>query len=99
MCDRCPTCGQKTRVELTTSEEEVLSLLSRGYCTKEIGIRMEISARTVKSYLARIYFKLGVDPEKLHCHIRVATWWNCELFQIGLRELGMISGNELSRAA
>jgi len=53
----------KTRdefVRLTTREEEVLVMLSKGYSNKEIADRMELSVDTVRSHLKHIYEKMHV---------------------------------------
>lgn len=58
----------------------------------DVGRSLGVSERQVKTLLWRLYFKLGLaeDPE-LHKQIRLAVWWNCELFQVGLRELRMVA--------
>jgi NarL family two-component system response regulator YdfI len=48
-------------IELTEREREVLEAVARGERSKEIALRLGISERTVKAYLASIYNKLGVD--------------------------------------
>ena len=53
----------KTRedfVRLTTREEEVLVLLSKGYSNKEIADRMQLSVDTIRSHLKHIYEKMHV---------------------------------------
>jgi DNA-binding NarL/FixJ family response regulator len=59
---------QKARVRdetprLSTREEEVLVLLSKGFSNKEIADQLKITVDTVCSYLKRIY-------EKMHVHSR-----------------------------
>jgi DNA-binding NarL/FixJ family response regulator len=46
---------------LTAREAELLSLLAEGLTNKELGKRLFISQATVKTHLAHIYAKLGVD--------------------------------------
>lgn len=46
---------------LTAREAELLSLLAEGLTNKEFGKRLFISEATVKTHLAHIYAKLGVD--------------------------------------
>ncbi|HEX2989076.1 MAG TPA: response regulator transcription factor [Anaerolineales bacterium] len=46
---------------LTDRELEVLRSVARGQRSKEIGLQLGISERTVKAHLASIYGKLGVD--------------------------------------
>lgn len=46
---------------LTAREAELLSLLAEGLTNKELGRRLFISEATVKTHLAHIYAKLGVE--------------------------------------
>ena len=46
---------------LTPREAELLSLLIEGHSNRELGKRLFISEATVKTHLAHIYAKLGVD--------------------------------------
>lgn len=47
-------------IHLTSREEAVLVLLSKGYSNKEIADRLELSVDTVRSHLKRIYEKMHV---------------------------------------
>jgi two-component system NarL family response regulator len=49
------------RAELTPREMEVLQLLSRGRCNKEIAAALFLSEDTVKSHLKTLFAKLGVQ--------------------------------------
>ena len=51
---------QKSTVRLTTREEEVLILLSKGYSNKEIASQLSIGTETVGSHLKHIYEKMHV---------------------------------------
>ena len=50
----------KPDVRLTTREEEVLILLSKGYANKEIASQLNIGTETVGSHLKHIYEKMHV---------------------------------------
>jgi DNA-binding NarL/FixJ family response regulator len=47
--------------KLTTREQEILELLSKGYYYKEIGDRLKITINTVRTHLHHIYEKLHVQ--------------------------------------
>jgi DNA-binding NarL/FixJ family response regulator len=47
-------------VRLTTREEEVLVMLSKGYSNKEIADKLNLSVDTVRSHLKHIYEKMHV---------------------------------------
>ena len=49
-----------TTGKLTIREQEVLLLAARGMSNKDIALRLNLSHRTVKSYLVDIFSKLGV---------------------------------------
>jgi DNA-binding NarL/FixJ family response regulator len=46
---------------LSAREVEVLSLVARGLSNGEVARELHLSQATVKTHLARIYGKLGVD--------------------------------------
>ncbi|NBD35231.1 MAG: response regulator, partial [Chloroflexi bacterium] len=48
-------------IALTKREQEVLDAVARGDRSKEIGVKLGITERTVKAHLTNIYNKLGVD--------------------------------------
>jgi DNA-binding NarL/FixJ family response regulator len=60
---RRPPANPSNEAHLSTRENEVLGLLSRGLSNKEIADQMRLSTETVRSYLKTIY-------EKLHVHCR-----------------------------
>jgi len=55
-----PTPSVESEVELTDREKEVLDWVSKGFSSKEIADRLDISARTVSLHLQHIYSKLHV---------------------------------------
>ncbi|MFE7419638.1 response regulator [Rhodococcus sp. NPDC057529] len=52
---------QRPEEALTPREAELLTLLAKGMTNKELGKALFISEATVKTHLAHIYSKLGVD--------------------------------------
>jgi DNA-binding NarL/FixJ family response regulator len=52
--------GANTSVKLTEREEQILSLLSKGYANKEIADKISVSMSTVRTHLRHIYEKLHV---------------------------------------
>jgi RNA polymerase sigma factor (sigma-70 family) len=52
--------ARDSMVKLTSREEEVLTLLSRGYSNKEIADRLSVSVETVRSHLKKIYERMHV---------------------------------------
>lgn len=47
--------------DLSMREQAVLALLRRGQSNKEMSAALDISTRTVQTYLRRIYWHLGVQ--------------------------------------
>lgn len=54
--------------QLTTREEEILQLISRGYANKEIASRLDVGVSTVRTHIEHIYQKLQV-----HCRTEAAA--------------------------
>lgn len=52
--------GLDPSVSLTTREEEILVLLTKGYANKEIADSLNLSVETVRSHLKNIYTKMHV---------------------------------------
>jgi len=50
-----------TSAILTPREREILQLISEGQTTKETGLRLNVSAKTIESARRRIMQKLGID--------------------------------------
>ncbi|WP_128102324.1 response regulator transcription factor [Paenibacillus sp. DCT19] len=60
-------------ISITDKELIVLQAIARGSRSKEIGLEMGISERTVKAHLTTIYNKLGVDSRPQA--VAVAVEW------------------------
>ena len=57
---RKPLPGSDADVALSAREQEILSLLTKGYSNKEIAVQIHISVPTVCTHLQHIYQKLHV---------------------------------------
>jgi DNA-binding NarL/FixJ family response regulator len=55
-----PILRSATSTDLTAREHDVLNLLTQGLSNKQIGHRLRIAERTVKSHLTSAYQRLGV---------------------------------------
>jgi DNA-binding NarL/FixJ family response regulator len=57
-----PYAGREAEpaAELSDREAEVVRLIARGYSNKEIGAMLKLSVKTVETYKARTFKKLGV---------------------------------------
>ncbi|MBN2353875.1 MAG: response regulator transcription factor [Spirochaetales bacterium] len=51
----------QTAFGITVREAEVIRELSTGRTNREIGTRLNISERTVKAHVAKVYAKMNVD--------------------------------------
>ncbi|AQS71300.1 response regulator transcription factor [Streptomyces pactum] len=61
VADRLMTRLREPRTSLTRRETEVLALVAEGLSNQHIAERLHLTEGTVKSHLARVYTKLGVD--------------------------------------
>lgn len=55
-----PSASLSEKEKLSAREMEILALLAEGLSNKEIGVRLNITAGTVRAHLMRIYDKLHV---------------------------------------
>lgn len=62
-------------VQLTPRELEVLQAAAAGEHNKEIALRLNISARTVKAHLTSVYNKLGIDSRAAAIAIAAQKGW------------------------
>ncbi len=76
---------------LTPTELKIAALVADGLGQSEIVRRTGKCPTNVKNRLRAIYTKLQVDDPGFHPHVRLGVYLNCELFQIGLRELKLAS--------
>lgn len=53
--------AEQRSIELSSREREVLSLVGEGLPNKRIAQRLEISEKTVKAHLTRIFARIGVS--------------------------------------
>ena len=56
-----PNVKVRETLGVSDREYEVLTLLAEGRSNKEIANKLEVSPNTVKTHVARVYEKLGVD--------------------------------------
>ncbi|MET8266493.1 response regulator transcription factor [Micromonospora arida] len=61
VADRLMNRLREPSTTLTPRETEVLTLVAEGLSNHAVGVRLHLTEGTVKSHLARIYTKLGVD--------------------------------------
>ncbi|WP_405107771.1 response regulator transcription factor [Micromonospora sp. NBC_01405] len=61
VADRLMNRLRAPRVALTRREIEVLALVAEGLSNQAVGQRLHLTEGTVKSHLAHVYAKLGVD--------------------------------------
>lgn len=54
-----PTASTAFSGALTAREAQILMLLAEGMLTKEVALRLHISAETVKTHLRNVYQKTG----------------------------------------
>ncbi|WSR59939.1 LuxR C-terminal-related transcriptional regulator [Micromonospora ureilytica] len=59
--NRAPSSAKGLLDSLTNREREVVALLVDGQNNRGIARRLNISERTVRNHLSRIFFKLGVQ--------------------------------------
>lgn len=64
---------RRHNLTFTKREEEVLSLLRAARSNREIALTMGIEERTVKSYIAKLIRKVGVE-NRIALSVRAATW-------------------------
>ena len=67
--------SEKSPLELTPRELEVLQGVAAGERNKEIAYRLGISSRTVKAHLTSVYNKLGVDSRAAAIAIAAQKGW------------------------
>jgi len=58
---RAESLRGESKGDLTDREAEVLRLISFGYSNKEIGVKMELSVKTIEAHKANAMRKLGIS--------------------------------------
>lgn len=86
----CPHCRHQFTPTLSTVEMQLATLAAEGLHAKEIATETGTAVQTVKNQLNRLCMKLGVPRYEYATRVKLAIYLNCELFQIGLKELGFI---------
>jgi len=66
-------CTETAPASLNAREVEILTLVAHGASTNEIAATIFMSPDTVKTYLARIYRKLGVNDRAAAIYLAVST--------------------------
>ncbi len=74
-------------MQLTTKQEQILSLAARGLKDRHIADRMGLSVRTVQNHLARIY-------TKNHTNNRVSAIWLYMNSEIEIVERHAVQGKK-----
>ena len=65
--------NQQAEKPLTNREEEVLSLVARGYAAKQVAKQLGISHKTVELHKSRIFTKLGVSNQAAAVSMAIST--------------------------
>ena len=68
--------AERTNVELTPREAEVLSLLRQGLANKQIARALGISQATVKAHLTSVFQRIGVTDR-----VQAAVWAERRAFE------------------
>src|ERR1700689_371174 len=58
--DSKPNSSNPAQVKVTPREQQVLSLLVRGFSNREIGYELRISLRIVKQHLRMLFSRVGI---------------------------------------
>lgn len=66
-----------------------MELVAQGLSDAEIGQILHVSRRTVKGHMADIRENLDMVGAR---RTRLAVYWGCELFRLGLEFYGIIPG-------
>jgi DNA-binding CsgD family transcriptional regulator len=92
MSPTCPSCGLVSTnfgKKLTPGEVNLMNLISEGHSIGEAGASLGYGYESTKRVLGAAREKMGIEREV----VQQIVYWNCELFQKGLRELNMLPRN------
>lgn len=65
---------KKSQQDLSLSEIQMIKLCYEGYSNKDIGERMNLSTRTVDTYIKRLTEKLGLKSKLRSCAFLCREW-------------------------
>lgn len=69
--------------QLSAREEEVVTMVAQGKCTKEIAVALGLATKTVETHRHNIYTKLGVGSAVEMTHYALAKGLVGNKFQAG----------------
>jgi DNA-binding NarL/FixJ family response regulator len=84
-------CGHPVDRALSSRQLQAIQLTIEGYTERDMAEAMGICLRTAKQHLYMAFDRLGIATIESHARIRLAVYWNCELFQVGLKDLGIVA--------
>ena len=79
----CPRCGAK-REAISLTERRIAKLRAEALTYREIGQRLRLKETYIRTTFTRMAHRLGLTQFQL------GMYWSCELFQIGLKEMGFL---------
>jgi DNA-binding CsgD family transcriptional regulator len=84
-------------MKLTPREIELARLIADGFAPSAAATESGLAPSSVRNRLKLIYRVLELNGPYSKV-VRLAYFWNCELFQIGLKELGLIACTSSGRS-
>ena len=79
-------------MRLSPTEKKIAEKLAEGWDVASIAKEFGTQPGTVRQQLARVYCKLDIPWDGRGAQqMKLALFWNCELFRIGLAELKLVA--------